>query len=398
MKSSSANSSTQQDSSRLDRYSARSMYRAGRKLGRTRCFRFFAWPMWEAQAVSPRLEDTNRPGKVDEVFSAAEGTMLEDCAATQKRRAELDGEIKARQKDIQDTLSRMDDEEAGAVPESRLGLVPYLLIMLLVVASEFVINSLVFRLFGEDQLPTYVMALGVGVTVPVLAHLIGLYHKRGEHAFWVRFMAVGLVALLVVMVALRSFYLDASGAGSASTGVGVPTWVVSALFFFINAALVLCAIVAAHHRAIARPDWEARRRVLKENRRALTEAQAARDALETSYRTRCQRTIKTYKRLASAFHNGNMHSRRRGPSGSAEIPAWYKQTVMPQEPPLGDGPRPRPEGESAVKVAEGQKPATPPRTPDGSNSGPSTATIAAVLAGTNTSRPGPGPVSPEQAE
>lgn len=324
--------------------------------------------------------------------------MLADCEATQNKRAELDGEIQNLTQEIEDTKSKMEDAEVGAVPESRLALVPYLAIMLLVVASEFIINSLVFRIFGEDELPTYIMALGVGVTVPVLAHLIGLYHKRGEHAFWVRVMAVGLLALLVVMVALRSFYLDASGAGSASTGVGAPTWVVSGLFFFINAALVLCAVVAAHHRAIAKPEWVARRRVLKENQHEFQKAKSARASLEQGYDKRCQRSIKTYKRLRSAFHNGNMDSRRRGPGGSAEIPAWFTQTVMPQVPPLGQGPEKTTPTGSGVKPAEAQERAMPQPTPDGSNVGPSNADIAAVFKGTNTGRPAPGPVSPGQAE
>lgn len=113
----------------------------------------------------------------------------------------------------------------------------------------FVISGAVFRLFGEAQLPTYVMALGVGVMVPVLAHLTGVYRKRGEHRFFVLAMYVGLVDFLVTMVVLRSLYSDASGAGSASTGVGEPTRVVSWPVMCAAAGLTVLFVIASSRMA-----------------------------------------------------------------------------------------------------------------------------------------------------
>ena len=125
----------------------------------------------------------------------------------------------------------------------------WVLLGMAVTCAWLFVSAQVFRLFGEDQWTTVVLAAGVGVTVPTLANTLGVYHKRGGHRFLVLAMSVGLVALFLVIVALRSFYSDALETGSLPTNVREPTWVVSWLVTCAAAGLTVLFVIASYRKA-----------------------------------------------------------------------------------------------------------------------------------------------------
>lgn len=128
---------------------------------------------------------------------------------------------------------------------------PYVYHLALIVflgIGEFPLNTIVFRLFGEAEFLTYVMASTLAVTIPLLGMFVGI-HLRVSLPRQVGNVTVGLLPVLSVGAALyaismlRNTYItsqdDPTGAAMASTQENM----VYALFA-IN-MLVFCAAIVA---------------------------------------------------------------------------------------------------------------------------------------------------------
>jgi len=86
-------------------------------------------------------------------------------------------------------------------------------LMFLFVLGEIPMNSLAFAAFGENQVFTWIMAVGVAVAIPWIAHAVGILLKRGSTPWWKN--GLGVSALLILTVAglaavgyVRVFYLS----------------------------------------------------------------------------------------------------------------------------------------------------------------------------------------------
>ena len=65
-------------------------------------------------------------------------------------------------------------------PSVELSRGKYYVLMFLFVFAEIPMNTLAFSVFGESQIFTWVMALGVAVAIPWIAHAVGILLKRGS--------------------------------------------------------------------------------------------------------------------------------------------------------------------------------------------------------------------------
>ena len=70
--------------------------------------------------------------------------------------------------------------------------------------GEIPLNALVFEIFGENQVMTWIMATIIGLAVPISAHFIGI--KFREHPDGVNYanLLKGTFALAVIGAALYS--------------------------------------------------------------------------------------------------------------------------------------------------------------------------------------------------
>lgn len=108
-------------------------------------------------------------------------------------------------------------------PNVELSRGKYYVLMFLFVLGEIPMNSLAFAVFGESQIFTWIMALGVAVAIPWIAHAVGILLKRGSDPWWKH--AIGVASLLLLTVAglmaigyVRVQYLgDLSEAGAVSS-------------------------------------------------------------------------------------------------------------------------------------------------------------------------------------
>jgi hypothetical protein len=84
-------------------------------------------------------------------------------------------------------------------PSVELSRGKYYVLMFLFVLGEIPMNSLAFAVFGESQIFTWIMAVGVAVAIPWIAHAVGILLKRGSTPWWKS--GIGVAALFILTIA-----------------------------------------------------------------------------------------------------------------------------------------------------------------------------------------------------
>jgi uncharacterized protein YoxC len=129
----------------------------------------------------------------------------------------------------------------------------YYLLMSILVLGEIPMNTIAFSVFRESQIFTWIMAIGVAVAIPWIAHAVGILLKRGSVPWWKNGVCVAALLLLTIggLVAIgyvRTEYLNdlisteeasASFANSSIMGIAFV-----GLNLVILAAAILCSYFA----------------------------------------------------------------------------------------------------------------------------------------------------------
>ncbi len=141
------------------------------------------------------------------------------------------------------------EPEAFAAGATRSGLRAwvYRLAILLIVAGEFPLNAVAFRLFGEPDLMTAVMVLALAVVLVGMAHGAGLFLAREEPTPRERLLlwgAAGLpVAAIVAVALIRAVYLE-----EVARRHGLGRWLDAVAFAAINATIFGGAVLLSYLR------------------------------------------------------------------------------------------------------------------------------------------------------
>ena len=208
--------------------------------------------------------------------------------------------------------------------------------LLIIGASELPLNGLVFQIFGEDLGLTLLLALGLGVSIPITAHFFGR-SLRHEHKtttdVWLLLATPLVMFLVLVGVAVaRSRFFE----GLEALRVELPMSPAVAVFVFliINVGLFFAAAVLSYEAA--HPDGksyntlrlkvgDARRmleRETKEHREAALRYERAAETLERAQATREKRFEQLREQarhekescdvLIGAYRIANVEARRDG--------------------------------------------------------------------------------------
>lgn len=163
--------------------------------------------------------------------------------ACQRRLADLESRLAAVGSQYKERKSELHRDFGGRFPyRFHLALVIFLGV------GEFPLNTIVFRLFGEPEFLTYVMASTLAVTIPLLGLFIGL-HMRQSVPVRAGNILIGLMtptaagAALFAISCLRNTYIMSQGAPGAAPSVGSQDELAYALFA-LN-ALVFCGAMAS---------------------------------------------------------------------------------------------------------------------------------------------------------
>lgn len=175
-----------------------------------------------------------------------------------QRLAKLQAVFQALQKRLQDIESRTKPVAASyQARKQELGrdvTIPFpskvhLAIIFFLGIGEFPLNTVVFRLFGEAEFLTYIMASTLAVTIPLLGLFIGI-HLRHSLPRLAGNIVVGLLAPVSVVAALysvsvlRNTYI-ASNHGAATDLVVANQNEMAYALFALNALVFFAALVTS---------------------------------------------------------------------------------------------------------------------------------------------------------
>ena len=83
-------------------------------------------------------------------------------------------------------------------PHVELSRGKYYVLMTILVLGEIPMNTIAFSVFRESQIFTWIMAIGVAVAIPWIAHAVGILVKRGSVPWWKS--AICVVSLLLLTI------------------------------------------------------------------------------------------------------------------------------------------------------------------------------------------------------
>ena len=135
----------------------------------------------------------------------------------------------------------------------------YIVLALAIFAGEIPLNALVFQIFGENQVMTWIMAVIIGLAVPLSAHFVGIKFREKEDGRWLPNFFKGMVALTVIVAALyglsimRQTYL-----GEFKDSLGLTDTLVesSFMFFWLNIAVLGAAVMISYLAHDSVPGYE----------------------------------------------------------------------------------------------------------------------------------------------
>jgi hypothetical protein len=135
-------------------------------------------------------------------------------------------------------------------PSVELSRGKYYVLMFLFVLGEIPMNSLAFSVFGESQLFTWIMALGVAVAIPWIAHAVGILIKRGSVPWWKNGIGVAALLLLTVGGLLAIGYVRVQYLGDLSTTGAVGSFgsskFIGAAFVGLNLVILAAATLCSY--------------------------------------------------------------------------------------------------------------------------------------------------------
>jgi hypothetical protein len=178
----------------------------------------------------------------------------------------------------------------------------YMFLAFLIFAGEVPLNALVFQIFGENQVMTWVMACVVGLSVPLSAHFIGIKLREHAYGFSAGNSIKATVCCGIVVGALyglsimRQTYL-----GELKESLGITDTLVNSsfMFFWLNLAVFATAIMISYLAHDAAPGYQEIEYVLHRTRkeverlerkrvellkRAAMNRQEEKEAVNNSYR------------------------------------------------------------------------------------------------------------------
>ena len=207
----------------------------------------------DAKKNLPGRDDPNFAQFEQELMAMARYEARQVTAVCGPKLEVLNGKHEPLAKDYE-RISKDYDAHAAKInrsePSVELTRGKYYVLMSLFVLGEIPMNSLAFSVFGESQIFTWIMAVGVAVAIPWIAHAVGILLKRSSAEWWKN--AIGIGALLAVTIGglvaigyVRVQYLgDLSTAGAVSS-FGSST-VIGAAFVGLNMVILSAATLCSY--------------------------------------------------------------------------------------------------------------------------------------------------------
>jgi len=207
----------------------------------------------DAKNNIPGRDDTNFSQFEQECMAMANNEARQQMTKNEPQLEILNGKYKPLLKEY-DRISKDYEAHSKKIqrsePSVELSRGKYYVLMFLFVMGEIPMNSLAFSVFGESQIFTWIMALGVAVAIPWIAHAVGILIKRGSVPWWKN--GIGVAALLLLTVGgllaigyVRVQYLGDLSAAGAAQGFG-SSGIIGASFVGLNLVILAAATLCSY--------------------------------------------------------------------------------------------------------------------------------------------------------
>ncbi len=207
----------------------------------------------DAKNNIPAINDPNPSQFEQEMMAMARHEAWQVTAKFGPKLENLNGQYKPLLKDYE-RVSRDYDTHSEKIqrsePSVELSRSKYYILMFLFILSEIPMNSLAFAVFGESQIFTWVMALGIAVAIPWIAHAMGILLKRGSEPWWKSGLGVAALAVLSIggLVAIgyvRVQYLGDLAETDAVSSAGSSKFI-GAAFIGLNLVILAAATISSY--------------------------------------------------------------------------------------------------------------------------------------------------------
>ena len=170
----------------------------------------------------------------------------------------------------------------GRAPVRYIPLWLYVMFAAAIFAGEIPLNALVFQIFGENQLMTWVMAVIIGLCIPISAHFVGIKLREADRRLFSVDLLKAVLGACVIVAALyglslmRQTYLGAYKEELGLTDALVQT---SFMFFWLNIAVFGAAIMLSYLAHDSEPGFERAEHEYERARRTVQKLERRRIAL-----------------------------------------------------------------------------------------------------------------------
>jgi len=207
----------------------------------------------DAKNNIPGRDDPNFSQFEQECMAMANNDARQIMAKNEPQLEVLNGKHKPLLKEYQRITKDYEEHSAKigrSEPSVELSRGKYYVLMFLFVLGEVPMNSLAFSVFGESQIFTWIMALGVAVAIPWIAHAVGILIKRGSVPWWKN--GIGVVALLLLTIGglVAIGYVRVEYLGDLSTSGAVHSFgnskIMGAAFVGLNLVILAAATLCSY--------------------------------------------------------------------------------------------------------------------------------------------------------
>lgn len=293
-----------------------------------------------------------------ELYEQADKKLKEQYCKELVTLDNLNDRIKTLEDDHKEAKDAYKDRRKTTAPPRPPVPVPlsYWIIFAFLALCEFPMNSVVFDILGEAKWLTYLLAAGLGVTIPLAAHFLGIQLRTESPFESLRgackaiFITIIVLAVLISVAYIREKFVEGSKI-TTLLGISMDPRMVTIVFLSINMLIFMVATISSYFYHIDVGDEMKRERyhyegIMKESQKLLngltrdlgalhkardeieesiSRIRAARDNLFDQYAARAKNIRKTTEWLISIYRHENIYSRAKAGKGSQEPASFQKE-------------------------------------------------------------------------
>ena len=189
----------------------------------------------------------------------------------------------------------------------------YYILMVLFVLGEIPMNSLAFAVFGESQIFTWIMALGVAVAIPWIAHAVGILLKRGSDPWWKSGMGVASLLILTIGGLLSIGYVRVEYLSDLNTAGDVSAFgnskLIGAAFIGLNLVILAAATLCSYFAHDKDPLLEHLHRRTNKLNKAMREIEAKHNKILTKQEQEIKRIHQQTQEIIYYYRKINQRER-----------------------------------------------------------------------------------------